>query len=188
VRPKLSLPLGGRTVLEVVIATLQEAGVTQVLVVLGPHVPELIPLARSAGAEVLALPKETLDMRATVEHGLCWLEGHYQPASDDSWLLVPADHPILEAEVVRQLLHARRTNPHCSIVIPTFEGRRGHPALIDWKHVPGIRALPAGQGLNVYLRQQSQETLELPLDTPSILYDLDTPEDYAECLRMWSRS
>jgi molybdenum cofactor cytidylyltransferase len=160
--------------------------VRHVLVVVGPHVPELIPLARAGGAEVLELAEETPDMRATVEHGLRWLEKHYHPAKGDSWLLVPADHPALDAEVVRQLLHTRQTNPVYSIIVPTYEGRRGHPTLMDWKHVAGIRSLPAGQGLNLYLREQSKETLELSVTTPSILDDLDTPEDYAQCLRLWS--
>ena len=44
-RPKLALPFAGRTVLELVIAALQAAGVAPVLVVLGPHVADLAGLA-----------------------------------------------------------------------------------------------------------------------------------------------
>ncbi len=36
-RPKLSLPLGGRTVLEHVVIALRQGGVDEVLVVVGPH-------------------------------------------------------------------------------------------------------------------------------------------------------
>src|SRR4051812_30349558 len=72
-RPKLALPLGGCTILERVIAALRGAGVDTVLVVLAPHSHDLIDLARATGAEVLALPEETPDMRATVERGLDWL-------------------------------------------------------------------------------------------------------------------
>src|SRR3954452_21150957 len=72
-RPKLSLPLGGRTVIEWVIDMLRRAGVEHVLVVVGPHVPELIPLAEGAGAHAYLLSKETADMRATVEAALQWL-------------------------------------------------------------------------------------------------------------------
>jgi len=106
--PKLSLPLGDRSVLEHVIGRLQEATIEHVLVVVGAHVPELVPLAGKAGAEVLLLSADTPDMRATVEQGLLWLEERYQPGSDDHWLLVPADHPTLEAQSVRQLLVASR--------------------------------------------------------------------------------
>ena len=181
-RAKLALPLGDRTVLHLVVEALRGGGIEHVLVVVGPHVSELVPLAERAGANVLLLPEETADMRATVEHGLSWLEDRHQPHADDSWLLVPADHPTLRPTIVRQLLAARNAYQDASILIPTHQGRRGHPTLIAWKHVPGIRALPPHLGLNAYLRQHAAETLELPVDDPDILLDLDTPADYERLL------
>jgi molybdenum cofactor cytidylyltransferase len=181
-RPKLALPLGGRSVLEHVVAAFREGGVEHVLVVVGPHVPELRPLAEMAGAEVLPLDTETADMRATVECGLGWLEAQHHPNPDDSWLLAPADHPTLDAAIVHQLLEFRAAHLRTSILVPTYHGRRGHPVLIAWRHVAGIRTLAPGQGLNVYLRQQSAETLEVPVESPSVLCDLDTPEDYERVL------
>jgi molybdenum cofactor cytidylyltransferase len=177
-RPKLALSLGGRTVLEHVLGALRQAGVRHLLVVVGPHVPELVPPAEAGGAHVLQLPGETPDMRATVERGLAWLEDHFHPQAGDNWLLVPADHPTLDPAVVRQLLQGREAHPGRSIIVPTFRGRRGHPVLLGWNHLAGIRALAPGQGLNVYLRQRREETLELPVASPEVLRDLDTPEDY----------
>jgi len=177
-RPKLSLPLGDRTVLEWVVVRLRQGGVEKILVVLGPHVRELGPLAESAGAAALVLRDETPDMRTTVQCGLDWLEANYHPQADDSWLLVPADHPTLSACDIRQLLNARLQHPQASIVIPTYDGQRGHPAVIAWKHVAGIRALQPDHGLNAYLRLHAIETLELPVDSAHVLCDLDTLEDY----------
>jgi molybdenum cofactor cytidylyltransferase len=177
-RPKLSLPLAGRTVLEWVITSLRRGGVEHVLVVVGPQVRELVAFAQSAGALVLTLEQGTPDMRATVQHGLDWLEANYRPRDEDSWLLVPADHPTLDAGVIHELLQARLRQPESGIVIPTHNGKRGHPALIAWRHVSGIRMLPAGQGLNAYLRQHTAETVELPVASSQVLCDLDTPEDY----------
>jgi molybdenum cofactor cytidylyltransferase len=182
-RPKLALPLGDRSVLEHVVAALRAAGLQQVLVVVAAHLAEL---AGRAGASVCVLEEETADMRATVEHGLRWLEEKFNPRPQDHWLLAPADHPTLAAEVVVELLAARAAHPEASVVVPTFAGRRGHPTLIDWKHAEGMRCLPKGQGLNVYLRQLTpRETLELPVATETILWDLDTPEDYERLRRAW---
>jgi molybdenum cofactor cytidylyltransferase len=177
-RPKLALPLGDRSVLEHGVVALRQGGVEHVLVVVGPHVPELVPLAERVKAHVLLLPEETPDMRATVQRGLDWLEDHFQPQPNDLWLLVPADHPTLSPTIVRTLVLARQQHNNHSVVVPTFQGRRGHPVVIDWKHVAGMRSLPEGVGLNVYLRQQTRETLEWPVESPTVLCDLDTPEDY----------
>jgi CTP:molybdopterin cytidylyltransferase MocA len=100
-------------------------------------------------------------------------------------LLVPADHPTLRPEAVQQLLAERAARTERSIFIPTHAGRRGHPALIGWRHVAGIRASPAGEGLNAYLRRHAAETCEVAMPWPDVLLDLDTPEDYERCCREW---
>jgi molybdenum cofactor cytidylyltransferase len=176
-RPKLALPLGDKTVLELVIDALRQAKIEHALVVLGPHVAELAALARNAGAHVLLLDEETPDMRSTTERGLRWLEEKFQPQPEDSWLLLPADHPTLDPEVVCQLIAARARSPQYSVVIPTFQGRRGHPTLLAWKHAARIRTFAPGLGLNLYVRQQAAEVLELPVAS-DVSLDLDTPEEY----------
>jgi CTP:molybdopterin cytidylyltransferase MocA len=177
-RPKLALPVGDQTVLGRVIAGLRDAGIADILAVIGPHVPGLIPLAEKAGAQVLLLPAPTLHMRATIEAGLRWLEDRYHPAPDDFWLLVPGDSPTMDPVVVRELLKARAGHAASSIFVPTFLGKRGHPLLLAWRHVGGIRSWPADQGVNSYLRQQFEQTLEVPVTSREILRDLDTPADY----------
>jgi len=179
-RPKLALPLGGQTVIERIVSTLRDGGVECVVVVIGPHVPELVPLARSAGADVLALDGPTPDMRSTVERGLDWFEGQFRPDQDDWWFLAPADHPAFAASTLREMLTAR-DETH-SIIVPTHVGRRGHPALLRWRHAAGIRASPPDLGINAYLRNHSAEMLELPVNDPGILANLDTPEDYVRLL------
>jgi molybdenum cofactor cytidylyltransferase len=184
-QPKLSLLLGDRTVLEHVLSALREGGVEQSLVIVGPNSLDLIVLAERAGGTVCKLPEETADMRSTVEFGLHWIEYHFRPRCEDAFLLVPADHPTLDPLVVRTLLAARSNDREPTVFIPTYGGKRGHPALIGWTHVSGIRAHPAGEGLSSYLRQVVAQTVEVPVETASILGDLDTPEDYERLRRQW---
>jgi molybdenum cofactor cytidylyltransferase len=184
-RPKLTLPLGERTILEHVIAALQQAEIEHILVVLGPHVTELAALAESAGASVCSMETPSTGMRGTVEHGLRWLGQRFQPRPEDTWLLAPADHPALDASIVPQLESAYTTHPQFSLAIPTYLGRRGHPTLFSWKHVAAIRAYPAELGLNTYVRRHVAETLEVPVKSASVLWDMDTPEDYEWLRQNW---
>src|SRR5262249_26273051 len=125
-RPKLALPLGERSVLEHVVTAVRQAGGGRVVVVIGPPVPGLSPVAERAGASVLLLPDETPDMRTTVERGLRWLEERFHPQPDDAWLLLPADHPTIDGAIIQDLLQAARAHPERSIIIPVHDGRRGH--------------------------------------------------------------
>lgn len=185
-RPKLALPLGDKTVLECVLDILRQADVSDILVVISPGGKELIPLADKK-AHILQLDQDTADMQATVLAGLDWLETTLQPVAQDYWLLLPADHPSLNPVVIRQLEQCRTEHPQHSIFIPTFAGKRGHPALIGWQHVAALRQFPPGQGLNRFLRQQTQ-LLECPMNAPEILLDLDTPEDYRRLLDHFSET
>jgi molybdenum cofactor cytidylyltransferase len=182
-RAKLSLSVGDRTVLERVVAALRDGGAEKVVVVLGPHVGDLAELAEAAGADVCRLFEITYEMRSTVEHGLGWLEERYRPGPGDSFLLAPADHPLLDANVVRELCDARCRDRSKAIVVPAHAGRRGHPVLIGWQHVAGIRSLPPERGINAYLRDHEQAILEIDVESANVLRDLDTPDDYARLLQ-----
>ncbi|HEX3149517.1 MAG TPA: nucleotidyltransferase family protein [Gemmataceae bacterium] len=187
-RPKLTLPLGDRTIIEHVISALQAGGVEQIVVVTGPHAESVNELAASAGANVVALREPTPDMRTTVEHGLAWIEARFHPRPDDRWLLAPGDHPALNPAVVKQLLAAGENE---TVVIPTYRGQRGHPTRFVWKHVAGIRQLPAQQGINALVRNGSA-VIELSVDDAGILVDIDTRGDYEKIMRntfkgVWGR-
>lgn len=175
-RPKLSLPLKNRTVLEQVIVSLRSGGVEHVVVVIAPHDSVLEGIARKAGALVCTLSETTQDMSESVKQGLLWLENHLHPQPDDGWFLAPADNAAFSANVVRLLCD--RYDEFLSILVPVFAGQRGHPTLIPWRLVSAIRAHPPHEGLNKFLRQHDDETKEVPVDDAGVLVDLDTAADY----------
>lgn len=184
-RPKLLLPLGGKSVLERVVAALRAGGASHVVVIIGPHVPELALLAEVSGAHVCQLAEPTPDMRVTVERGLMWAETHFRPQPTDAWLLSPADHPTLDPVAIRELCGSYFRDPSHSILVPVFGGRRGHPALVAWRHTEGIRALPPDRGINAYFREHTPDVREVEVTSAGVLCDLDTPDDYEQLRTNW---
>jgi molybdenum cofactor cytidylyltransferase len=176
-RPKLLLPLRGKTVLEHVLTALQAGGVDDRLVVVAPDNEELGRVAERAGANVLRLEQATRDMRASCEHGLAWLSAHLQPQPDDGWLLVPADHPTINPDLVRALLAAANATTS-AVLVPEFQGQRGHPVWIRWQVAAEISKLEPDVGLNQLIRRHADRTLVLDWPDAEILRDLDTPADY----------
>ncbi len=183
--PKLLLPLGGQTVLEGCIAAFRQAGVERLLVVAPPEPEAIAATARRAGASVLHLTEPTSDMQTTVQAGLRWMAAHWQPRPGDAWLLAPADHPVLAPEAVR-LLCREFGSTRASILVPTFEGRRGHPVLLAWDHAAAVLELASGTGIHRYIRSQGSEVREIAVASPAIHTDLDTPEDYQRLLQQQS--
>jgi molybdenum cofactor cytidylyltransferase len=140
--------------------------------------------ADRAGARVVRPAVDPPDMRASVEYGLDWVRRQAAPTAEDGWLLIPADHPIVDPAVLNELI-ARWQTYDAAIVLPTFEGRRGHPTLLPWALADEVASIPENQGLNWLVRQHAAATLELPVQTRSVLIDLDTPEEYAADLAEW---
>lgn len=173
--PKLLLPWGEATVIEQVLAAWQSAGVARRVVVTHRDDIQLAQLARAAGAEVVTPAVPPPDMKASVRAAIGYLAQQYQPAADDLWLLAPADMPRLSPGVIQGLLAAAPQNPH-AILVPTYDGRRGHPVLFRWSMSSDIDALAENEGVNELLNRYP--VIEIPVPDDAILADLDTPDDY----------
>lgn len=181
-RHKLLLPLKGRTVIERLLATLDRIEIIDRMVVVRQDDDTLREAAEAAGGTVVQPPVDPPDMRQSVEFGLQQIEDRHAPQPQEAWILVPADHPVLDPTVLEELIDEwnRRS---CSILVPTYQGRRGHPTFFRWHLVDEIRnRLPPESGLNRLLSEHASEVCELPLDNPAVITDLDTPEDYAALL------
>lgn len=179
-RPKLTLPLsGGEMVIARVVSALKAGGADPVLVIgpprAEPHTPILLDSATDAGALVLSLSAPTPEMRATVEAGLLLLENAVPHPS--AVLICPGDSVGLTAELVSAVVVRLRSAPE-SIVIPRYQGHRGHPLGLPWEIALAIRALPPDLGINALRERFADRLTFLDVSEPGATVDLDTPEDY----------
>lgn len=116
-------------------------------------------------------------MKASVRKLIESLSAHHRPAPGDGWLLIPADHPIVEEPVLMRLLEQWDAHPD-AIVVPVHQGRRGHPVILPWRLTDELSTIPADQGLNWLIRRAACPTIEVDCPEPSVLWDVDTPEEF----------
>lgn len=182
-RPKLILPVGGISLIARVLTALREGGVSVVVVVTPPRdTPGALPLIREAegqGAIVIVPDHQPADMRASVEIAIAELEKSRTTPS--ILLLAPADSPGMTAATVGRVVDRARAEPD-RIILPSFGGKRGHPVALPWNVARAVRDLPAGVGVNALIALHADGVVELAIDDPGVIADLDTPEDY----RRWS--
>ncbi len=98
--------------------------------------------------------------------------------SVEAALLVLGDQPQMQAATLR-LVCAAFSETHARLVIPSYHLKRGHPWLIERSLWPDILNLRPPATLRHFLKTFEAHISYLVVDTPSILKDLDTPEDYA---------
>ena len=69
------------------------------------------------------------------------------------------------------------------ITIPTHAGKGGHPILISAELLPELAGIEEeSQGLKAVVRRHEAATDRFELDDPSLLWDLNTPEQYQDAL------
>ena len=94
------------------------------------------------------------------------------------------DLPCIMSETYQKLLEAMLVNGK-KAVLPTVNGRRGHPALIRMDLLADILAYEGsagGGGLRGFWKQLGDAMMELPVDDRGCIMDTDTKEQLQEVM------
>jgi molybdenum cofactor cytidylyltransferase len=175
--PKMLLPFGRKTLIENIVAGVMKFPVDGILVVLGARRGELELLLRPYPVKPVFNPDFERGMLSSIQRGLEEL-----PSEARAVLVVLGDQPWTPASVVARLVSGFERSGK-GIVLPIHRGRRGHPVLINLKFRREIMALDPAVGLRQLLLQHPDDVLEVPVRTPSVLRDIDSPEDFRKALK-----
>lgn len=176
-QPKMLLPWPGfSSILEAVVATYASAGLQEIVVVTGAEQARMHTLLAGMHASfpVRAVHNRAYqigDMLASLQVGLAGLS-----PGTESALVGLGDQPQLAPQTVSRLLALAETSP-APLIIPSFNHRRGHPWLVRRALWPGLIALQPPATARDFLHAHREQIAYLEAD-PSVLQDIDTPDDY----------
>ena len=172
-RPKMLLPWGNTTVLGKVIETIHNAGINDILVVTGGAKNEVEKLI--ANYELRTAYNQNYannEMLASIQLGL-----QAQKPEAQATLICLGDQPQVEERSVRIVCEMFLANKS-SIVVPSYQMRRGHPWLIAREFWEEVLQMRVQESMREFLNNHGKDIFYIEYDSPSILQDLDTPEDY----------
>lgn len=106
-------------------------------------------------------------------------------ADAEGFFVLPADCPFVAAEVCRALIAAFAAGGGARCVVPRHGGRGGHPVLLPMAARAAI--LDAAPGVSLRQVVAMLPSVGLPVDSASVLADLDTPDDLAAAMRSAQR-
>lgn len=134
--------------------------------------------ATREGLTVAVNPEPERGMLSSILAGLDALGGAAAFAyAGETLLVTPADLPRLDPSTVRATLDALHRED-APLAVPVHLGRRGHPLAISPRLVREIPELDLSVGLRQLLERHADGVLEVPVDDPGCVRDLDTPEDF----------
>ena len=175
-RAKALLPLaGGDTFLVRIVRTLLEAGVDDVVVVLGHEADPIAASCVSSGLPVRFVVNPDYDRGqwSSLMAGL-WTVDRPGVAGV---LVTLVDVPLVSAATVRAVLERYRRS-RAAVVRPTSGARHGHPLLIDRSLFPELRAADPSTGAKLVVRAHASPEGDLDIDDEGAFTDIYTGADY----------
>jgi molybdenum cofactor cytidylyltransferase len=110
-------------------------------------------------------------MASSLQTGLRHLEPGAQAA-----LIVLADQPFLQPQTIDLLIHEYQSK-RPEIVIPTYNGLRGNPVLLDRSVFGEVAELTGDVGFRAIFGKHTQGILRVAVQDSGVLVDLDSPSD-----------
>ncbi len=169
---KQLLPFENQTILETVIDHIVQSTVDETLVVLGSNREKIEDVIKDLSVKSVYNPSYKEGMLSSAQKGFGSL-----PEEAEAALIFLGDQPKIPTSVIDQVIRAYHSSEK-GIVLPVYDQKRGHPVLISTKYREEVAHLNHQIGLRELIHNHPEDILEVDLDSPSILEDIDTPEDY----------
>jgi CTP:molybdopterin cytidylyltransferase MocA len=169
-RPKALLPYREGTFLGHLIDVTRDSRIGVTRVVLGAGAEEIRAAAKLDPSLVALNAEWEKGQLSSIRAGLRSLEG----IEIDGIVLCPVDHPLVSARLVGELV-TRFYEGKKAIVLPTFNGRRGHPAIFSRTLFGELLAAPDDKGARAVVWAHAGDVLEVPTEEEGILLNINDP-------------
>jgi|SRR5579864_2342695 len=170
-RPKALIPYREVTFLEHLIQVTRHPRIGVTRVVLGAGAEEIRKITKLEDPFVVLNPHWQKGQLSSVCAGIRSLDG----IETEGIILCPIDHPLVSARLVADLVLQFYLN-NKFIVLPTFNGRRGHPVIFASTLYPELLDAPADKGARAVVWTHSSDVLEVPTSEEGVVLNINDPD------------
>jgi molybdenum cofactor cytidylyltransferase len=166
---KQLLRLGNKAVIRHGVDTLAAAGIGRIIVVCGAEHDACARELTGTSARIVRNEAKDSQMADSVRIGLRALD-----ETCSGVFVCLADHPLVSCGTYQAIIAAHEQSPE-RIIIPAFEGKRGHPSLFPFSVISDIFFLPSLRDL---IRDEGDRVLVVDVPDEGVVLDMDTKEEY----------
>jgi molybdenum cofactor cytidylyltransferase len=168
--PKALLAYQGRPFLEHLLDVTKHPRIGARRVVLGAHAEPIAKNIQLAADEIVINGEWEKGQLSSIQAAIRSL-----PSGTDGLLLCLIDHPLVSATLVHELIeqfYAARQN----IVLPVYEGRRGHPVIFPANLYEELLRAPIDKGARAVVWAHANDVLQVPTEEEGCVLNLNDPE------------
>ena len=168
--PKALLPYQGRPFLEhlLEITTRPEIGVRRV--VLGADAEPIAKAIPLKANEIIINSEWERGQLSSIQAAV-----RKMPAGTDGMMLFLIDHPLISSALVGELVD-RFYKSKKPLVLPIYEGRRGHPVIFSASLYGELLRAPRETGARAVVWAHANEVEEVPTNEEGCVLNLNDPE------------
>jgi molybdenum cofactor cytidylyltransferase len=168
--PKALVSYQGASFLEHLLSVTRHPAIGVRRVVLGPDA--------NAISQQVALERKEVVINTEWERGqLSSIRAALRslPAGTEGMLLCPVDHPLVSGGLVNALI-ATFLDTRAPVVLPVFEGRRGHPVIFSAAVYDELLRAPLETGARAVVWAHNTEIQEIPTAEEGCVLNLNDPD------------
>ena len=167
--PKALVSYQGVPFLEHLLSVTRHPAIPVRRVVLGPD-------AEIISKKIALVPEEVVINKEWEQGQLSSIHAALRslPPGTAGMLLCPVDHPLVSDALVNSLIVAFLES-RAPVVVPTYEGRRGHPVIFSSAVYDELLRAPADKGARAVVWAHSGEVRELPTAEEGCVVNLNDP-------------
>ncbi|PYU67154.1 MAG: hypothetical protein DMG49_19720 [Acidobacteria bacterium] len=168
--PKALLPYQGRPFLEHLLEVTSHRNIGVRRVVLGAHAEPIAKAIQLKADEIVINEDWEKGQLSSIQAALRSL-----PPETDGILLCLIDHPLVSSTLIQDLIEQfyKTKNP---IVLPVYEGRRGHPVIFSASLYDQLLRAPLETGARAVVWAHSGEITEVPTNEEGCVLNLNDPD------------
>lgn len=174
---KLTLPVAGVPLLRHVATTLLNSNLQEIVVVVGHESQTARDVLRDLPLTLVQNDRYQDGQMTSVYRGMEALSG-----SCGGVMVCLSDQPLLEVQDLNRLVNAFLHRCPTSVLVPSYQGRRGNPVIMAYEHRDAIVGGDRNLGCKKLIEKNPQLVTALEMDNDHVVFDLDTPADYQRLL------
>lgn len=182
------LPIGEIPAIGRLVQGFAGAGVGEIIVVVGHRHKEIEAYLKTLPKEVQRVLKIKLNpifaegMYTSVQAGVAEVS-----TDNQGFFMLPVDYPLVRKEIFGRLMDfwCREKQSATRLVYPVCGEKRGHPPLLSTEFIPEILTKEQPMGLRSFFMNHQHHAENLAVDDETILWDMDSPADYAKLCEMF---
>lgn len=175
--PKALLAYQGRPFLEHLLEITVHAKIGVRRVVLGAHAEPIAKNVVLAADEIVINADWEKGQLSSIQAAIRSFPNFKEGAAPetDGLLLCLIDHPLISGDLMNQLIEQFYVT-RSQIVLPKYEGRRGHPVIFPAALYDELLHAPVDKGARAVVWAHADDLLELPTNEEGCILNLNDPE------------